>query len=45
MYTNFQSNKIPKDNEYFACLPVILLESILPNSDKKHYLQIFFNRM
>ena len=44
MYTNVQSNKIPKYNEYFACLPVILLDSILANSDKKH-LQIFFNRM
>ena len=24
VYTNFQHNKIPKDNEYCACLSVIL---------------------
>ena len=27
VYTNFQHNKIPKDNEYYACLSVILLDS------------------
>ena len=40
VYTNFQHNKIPKDNEYFACLSVILLDSIFVNSDKEYYLQI-----
>ena len=34
VYTNFQYNKIPKDNEYFTCLFVILLDSILANSGK-----------
>ena len=29
VYKNFQHNKIPEDNEYFACLTVILLDSIL----------------
>ena len=29
VYTNFQNNKIPKDNEYFTCLSVILLDSVL----------------
>ena len=38
-YTNFQSNKIPKDNEYFACLSVILLDSV--HSNKEYYPQIF----
>ena len=33
VYTNFQHNKIPKDNEYGACLSVILLDSIFLNSD------------
>ena len=41
MYTNFQHNKIPKDNEYCACLSVILLDSIFVNSDKENYLQTF----
>ena len=40
VYTNFQHNKIPKDNEYFACLSVILLDSIFVNSDKKYYLPV-----
>ena len=35
--TNFQHNEIPKDNEYFACLSVILLDSIFVNSDKEYY--------
>ena len=34
VYTNFQHNKIPKDNEYCACLSVILLDSIFVNSNK-----------
>ena len=41
VYINFQHNKIPKDNEYFACLSVILLDSIFVNSDKKYYPQMF----
>ena len=40
VYTNFQHNKIPKDNEYFAYLSVILLDSIFVNLDKEHYPQI-----
>ena len=39
--TNLHYNKIPKDNEYCTCLSVILLDSILVNSNKEHYLQIF----
>ena len=31
IYTNFQHNKIPKDNEHCACLSVILLDSIFVN--------------
>ena len=34
VYTNFQHNKIPKDDEYCACLSVILLDSIFVNSNK-----------
>ena len=34
VYTDFQHNKIPKDNEYCACLSVILLDSIIVNSNK-----------
>ena len=41
VYTNFQHNKIPKDNEYCACLSVILLDSIFVNSNKENYRQIF----
>ena len=41
VYTNFQHNKIPKDNEYCACLSVILLDSVFVNPDKEHYPQIF----
>ena len=40
VYTNFQHNKIPKDNEYFVCLSVILLDSVFVNSDKEYYPQI-----
>ena len=39
VYTNFQHNEIPKDNEYFACLSVILLDSIFVNSDEEYYLK------
>ena len=41
VYTNFQHNKIPKDNEYYTCLSVILLDSIFVNSNKEYYPQIF----
>ena len=41
VYTNFQYNKIPKDNEYCACLSVILLDSIFVNSNKEYCPQIF----
>ena len=41
LYTNFQHNKTPKDNDYFACLSIILLDSIFVNSDKEYYPQIF----
>ena len=37
VYTNFQHNKISKDNEYFAGLSVMLLDSIFVNSDKEYY--------
>ena len=37
--TNFQGNKIPKDNECSACLSVVLLDSVV-NVDKKYYAQI-----
>ena len=40
-YTNFQYNKMPKGNEYCTCLSVILLDSILVNSDKECFPQIF----
>ena len=41
VYTNFQHNKIPKDYEYCACLPVILLDSIFVNLSKEYYPQKF----
>ena len=41
VYTNFQHNKIPEDNEYFACLSVTLLDYIFVNSGKEYYQQIF----
>ena len=41
VYTNFRHNEIPKDNEYFACLSVILLNSIFVNLDKEYYPHIF----
>ena len=37
--TNFQGNKIPKENECCACLSVVLLDSVV-NVDKKYYAQI-----
>ena len=41
VYTNFQNNIIPKNNESFICLSVILLDSNFVNSDKQYYLQTF----
>ena len=41
IYTNFQHNEIPKDNEYCTCLSVILSDSIFVNSDKECCAQIF----
>ena len=41
VYINFQYNKILKDYEHCTCLFVILLDSILLNSDKECYSQIF----
>ena len=41
VHTDFQNNRIPKDNEYCACLYVILLDSIFVNSNKEYYPQIF----
>ena len=41
VYTNFQRNKIPKDNEYCACLSVILLDFVFVHSNKEYYPQIF----
>ena len=40
-YANFQDNKTPKDNEHWACLSVILLDSIYVNSNNEYYPQIF----
>ena len=37
---NFQHKKKSKDNEYFACLSIILLDSIFVDSDKEYYPQI-----
>ena len=39
IYINFQHNKMPKDNDYCACLSVILLNSIFVNSNKEYYIR------
>ena len=39
-YTHFQHNEIPKDNEQYTCLSVIISDSILVNSNKENYSQI-----
>ena len=44
VYTNFQHNRIPKDNSYCACLSVILLDSTFVNSNKEYYLQMFLEK-
>lgn len=41
VYTNFQYRKIPRDDEYCICLFVKLLDSILANSGKEYYSEIF----
>ena len=38
--TNFQGNKIPKDNECCACLSVTLLDSVV-KIDNDYYPQIY----
>ena len=38
---NFEISKMQRDNEYFTCLSVVLLDSIFVDSDKKYYPQIF----
>ena len=40
IYTHFHYNKAPKDNDYFRCISIILLDSIFLNSDKEYYPQI-----
>ena len=42
VYTNFQHNKIPKDNEYCACLSVILLDSIFDSIQIKNIIHKCF---
>ena len=37
VYTNFQHNKILKDNKFCTCLSVIFLYSNFVNSDKEYY--------
>ena len=39
IYTNFQGKKIPKENESYKCLSLIMLESVI-KMGKKHYPQI-----
>ena len=45
VYTHFEHNKMLKDNEYWAYLSVILLDSTFVNSNKVYYSQIFLRRM
>ena len=45
VYTHFQHNKIPKDNEFCVCLSVIILDFILVNSNKEYYPQMIFGKM
>ena len=40
---NFYGNKMPKENECYTCLCVILLDSIFVNSDNKYYPEIILN--
>ena len=41
VYTNFEDNKTPNDNEYCTYLSVILLDFIFANLNKEYYPQIF----
>ena len=41
VYTDFDDNKLPKDNEYCAHWSVILLDFIFANLNKESYPQIF----
>ena len=38
---NFYDNKLPKENECYNCVPVILLDSIFVNSNKEYYPKYF----
>ena len=40
VYTHFEHNKIPKNNEYCACLSVLLLDPIFVNSNEEYCPQI-----
>ena len=40
-YTDFEDNKLPKDNEYCAYWSVISLDFIFANLNKEYYPQIF----
>ena len=37
VYINFQHNETPKDNEYCACLSVIIFDFIFLKSGKENY--------
>ena len=41
--TNFYGNKIPEVNEYYTCLSVILLDSVI-KIDSEYYPQIFLEK-
>ena len=41
VFTNFEDNNIPKDNEYCSYLYVILLDFIFANLSKQYHPQIF----
>ena len=45
VYSNFQNNKIPKNNEHCTCFSVILLDSIFVNSKKRILSANIFRRM
>ena len=38
---NFYGNEMPKENERYTFLSVILLDLIFVNSDKEYYPQVF----
>ena len=39
--TNFHGNKMPKENEHYTCLSVILLDSVFVNPHNEYYPQVF----